>query len=309
DGLSVTEFRGDYGFEKFIARGGVASDEDLIRFLADTLMPGIGSFLLKMAGFGCSTISVESGEDGYYFGRNFDWSECDKQILFSYPDKGYASVSTVNIGFIQSAVGNMSIPENVLKMAALYTPLDGMNEKGLCVAVNMIEDDATIDQNTDKPDVTTTTAVRLLLNKAADTKEAVELLKDYDMHASFGYMVHFAIADAKGDAVAAEYIDDELVITETPVLTNFYVSEGKKYGIGTEQSHERFDVLKEKLSGGEEVQMTRAQVRDALEAASKKNFSDTERTEWSIVYDQKNLNAQYYNREDFEKGYLVEIRK
>nr|MCR5650793.1 DUF4775 domain-containing protein [Lachnospiraceae bacterium] len=47
DGLSVTEFRGDYGFEKFIARGGVASDEDLIRFLADTLMPGIGSFLLK----------------------------------------------------------------------------------------------------------------------------------------------------------------------------------------------------------------------------------------------------------------------
>ena len=38
-----------------------------------------------------------------------------------------------------------------------------MNEKGLAVSVNMIRDNASINQNTDKPDLTTTTAVRLLL--------------------------------------------------------------------------------------------------------------------------------------------------
>lgn len=61
-----------------------------------------------------------------------------------------------------------------------------MNEAGLAVSVNMIQDSATIEQNTNKPDITTTTAIRLLLNKAANVEEALELLRQYDMHASMG---------------------------------------------------------------------------------------------------------------------------
>lgn len=57
--------------------------------------------------------------------------------------------------------------DEMLTLAALYAPLDGMNEKGLCVSVNTIQDSAAISQDTDKPDITTTTAVRLLLNRAA----------------------------------------------------------------------------------------------------------------------------------------------
>lgn len=119
-----------------------------------------------------------------------------------------------------------------LVYAALYAPLDGMNEKGLAVSVNMIQDAATIAQDTEKPDITTTTAIRLLLNKAATVDEALELLKQYDLHASFGMMIHFAIADNSGRGVAVEYIDNEMVVSETPVVTNFYLAEGDKQGVG-----------------------------------------------------------------------------
>ena len=37
--------------------------------------------------------------------------------------------------------------DKVRTMAALYAPLDGMNEKGLAVSVNMIQDSATISQD------------------------------------------------------------------------------------------------------------------------------------------------------------------
>lgn len=45
--------------------------------------------------------------------------------------------------------------------AALYAPLDGMNEKGVAISVNMIQDSAVIDQNTEKPDITTMCRTKL----------------------------------------------------------------------------------------------------------------------------------------------------
>ena len=103
---------------------------------------------------------------------------------------------------------NQLLKQNDVRvMAALYAPLDGMNEKGLAVSVNMIQDAASINQSTDKPDLTTTTAVRLLLNKAASVDEALVLLQQYDLHGSMGMMVHFALADTTGRGVVVEYID------------------------------------------------------------------------------------------------------
>ncbi|MDE5597465.1 MAG: linear amide C-N hydrolase, partial [Lachnospiraceae bacterium] len=165
----------------------------------------------------------------------------------------------------------------------------------------MIQDGATIGQNTEKPDITTTTAVRLMLDQAATVEEALELLGQYDLHASMNYMVHFAIADSSGNSAAVEYIDNEMVVIETPVLTNFYLAEGEKQGIGTQQSHTRFEILTELLT--EKQTMTQVQVRDALDSVSKDNFGEFESTEWSIIFDQSALTATYYHREDFENSY------
>lgn len=46
-----------------------------------------------------------------------------------------------------------------LAVAAPFAPMDGMNEKGLCVAVLMIQDSPGFRQDTGKPDLTTTMAV------------------------------------------------------------------------------------------------------------------------------------------------------
>ena len=48
-------------------------------------------------------------------------------------------------------------------LAAPYTCMDGINEKGLVVADLMAGDKENTQQDTEKPDLTTTTAIRLLL--------------------------------------------------------------------------------------------------------------------------------------------------
>ena len=306
-GFSAVRFEGEDGLENFLHQGGAESDREVLQFLTETIVGSAGGLSFEGGAFGCSTISVENTEGGYYFGRNFDWNKCDAMMVASYPSDGYASFSTVNVDFVRQGTGFASrfLSDEVLTAAALYAPLDGMNEKGLCVSVNMIQDNDTISQNTEKPDITTTTAIRLLLNRAADADEAVELLGQYDFHASMGYMVHLAIADSTGRSVAVEYINNEMNVIETPILTNFYLSEGEKNGIGTSQSHTRFEILEQTLE--ESATMDSGQMRDALSSVSKGNFGEFESTEWSVVFDQSALTAEYYHREDYGSSYAFTL--
>ncbi len=304
NGFSVVRYDGDYGFDRFLSGGGASSDEEVMDFLSENLLSGMGLGFLENI-FGCSTISVKDANGSALFGRNFDWENCEAMVVLSHPESGYASLSTVNVDFIsQGGLAGMARKEDEIKTkAALYAPLDGMNEKGLAVSVNMIQDSSSIEQNTDKPDITTTTAIRLLLDRAATVEEALKLLEEYDMHASMGMMVHFALADTTGKSVAVEYVNNEMVVAETPVLTNFYLAEGEKHGIGTEQSHTRYDMLMERLKQNET--MNEAEVRDALGSVSKGNFGDSLSTEWSIVFNQTEGKATYYHRENYKDGYVI----
>jgi predicted choloylglycine hydrolase len=180
-----------------------------------------------------------------------------------------------------------------------------MNDKGLAVSVNMIQDSASISQDTGKPGLTTTTAVRLLLDKAANVEEAMELLRQYDLHASMGMMVHFALADSAGRSVAVEYIGNEMSVIETPVVTNFYLTPGEKYGIGTSQSHTRYETLTNLLE--KSPVLTPEGIRDALSSVSKGNFGEFESTEWSIVMDLANRTARYYHRENYDNSWLFAL--
>ncbi|MCH5197255.1 MAG: linear amide C-N hydrolase [Oscillospiraceae bacterium] len=302
-GLSHTRYSGDYKFEKFLSEGGAESDNEVIAFLAENL---IGNALLSFGAnnFGCSAFSAKGG-NGYYFGRNFDWYNCNALIVEAYPENAYSSISTVNIDFI--GLGANMLSDQILTLAAIYAPIDGMNEKGLCVSVNMVEDNESVNQKTSKPDITTTTAVRLLLDKAATVDEAIALLKQYDMHASKGLTVHFAVADANGKCVAVEYLNSEMIVTETPVVTNFYFAEGPKNGKGTQQSHERYEKLMRTIS--EKASFTANDVMSALESVSKHNYHDGETTEWSAVFNQSTGEAIYCHRENYSKRYTFNINR
>jgi len=308
DGLYSMEYKGDYRLDDFLEQGGVADDLAVAEFVIQDVFHGLLPVDLRGGSFGCSTISARTPEGETVFGRNFDWNHCNALIMQSKPPTGYASISTVNMDFIQTSAGFLLdlLPDNIKTIAALYAPLDGMNEKGLCVAVNMISDNTTIEQNSNKPDITTTTAIRLLLDKAANVEEAIALLQQYDMHASMGMMVHFAISDVSGKSVAVEYINNEMVVTETPVLTNFYVSEGKKYGIGSAQSHERYDILTKVLFDNDNI--TTEQMKNALDSVSKDNFNEYEATEWSIIFNQTSGEVTYYHRENYQNGYTFDIK-
>lgn len=306
-GFSAVRYDGDYGFDLFLEQGGADSDQAVLQFLNNNIFKENSGLQMGGDAFGCSTVSVKNANGGYFFGRNFDWQTCDALVVTSYPQEGYASISTVNLGFIRQGAGSAAnmLTDEMLTIAALYAPLDGMNEKGLCVSVNMIQDNTTIRQDTGKADITTTTAIRLMLDKAATVEEALELLRQYDLHASFNYMIHFAIADSEGNSAAVEYIDNEMVVTETPILTNYYLADGEKQGIGTSQSHTRFEILEKTLE--EHPSMTAQQVRDALDSVSKDNFDEFESTEWSIVFDQSALTSTYYHRENYKVGYAFRI--
>ena len=311
DGFSAVRYDGDYGFDEFLSQGGASSDGEVVKYLADNLLSGLDLGDLLGSVFGCSTISVQSPEGNALFGRNFDWNNCEAMVVAAYPENGYASLSTVNMDFITknvSGVVSMALRlDEVKTLAALYAPLDGMNEVGLGVSVNMIQDSAAIEQNTNKPDITTTTAIRLILDKAANVDEALELLSQYDLHGSMGMMIHFAIADSTGRSVAVEYVNNEMIVVETPVLTNFYLAGGEKNGRGTEQSHERYNILMRQLD--EAPAMTTADVRDALDSVSKDNFGEFESTEWSIVMNLSTGEARYYHRENYSQSYIVQFEK
>lgn len=54
-------------------------------------------------------------------------------VVSAHPDSGYASISTVNMDFIQQGTGGGVVglalqADKVCTIAALYAPLDGMNE-------------------------------------------------------------------------------------------------------------------------------------------------------------------------------------
>lgn len=103
-------------------------------------------------------------------------------------------------------------------------------------------------------------------------------------------MVHFAIADAEGNAVAVEYIANKMSVIETPIVTNFYLTPGEKYGVGTEESKQRYELLNGFLAEGHPADME--EMRDALDRVSKHNFDSAfASTEWSIVYDQYGLRS------------------
>lgn len=82
-----------------------------------------------------------------------------------------------------------------------------------------------------------------------------------------------------------------------------------KYGIGTKQSHQRFEVLEKNINEAAEKNLYADEKSMAaiLESVSKHNYNEFESTEWSVVFDQKNLSATYYHREHYGKNWKFNI--
>lgn len=306
--LYTMTYDGDYGIDEFIAQGGASNDGELIQFVVNRIMKGL-PITIDLPDLACSTFNATTPEGDALFGRNFDLSFSPGMLVRTDSADGYASVSMVNLGFL--GYGEDKLPEDLVSslttLAAPYAPLDGMNEAGLAVGVLLIDTDPT-DQQTDKVDITTTTAIRMMLDSCATVDEAVALLEQYDMHSSANSCYHFQIADASGASVVVEYIGNEMSVLEPgdattmgalsgaagvtyQAATNFLLTPGE-YDFGHGQ--DRYETLMSTLSAASGV-LAEDEAMDLLAAVAQEphlnSRGEESATQWSVVYNLDDLTA------------------
>lgn len=309
DGFYSMEYKGDYGFDEFIDRGGVSSDDELIAYIIESLYHNMYEVEVAGGRYGCSTLRATTEDGTVLFGRNFDYNSRKSMVVTTTPKNGYKSISTCNIEFLgmRDSWEPKDFLNKMMAVASVYAPVDGMNEKGVCVAVLSVSDGTMTNQNTDKPDITTTSAVRLILDKAASVDEAVELLKSYDMHSSINSQFKFALTDSTGKSVAVEYINNEMNVINVDACSNFYQIPGEYYGIGLDGPCPRYAKLMEGYES-KEGKMTEDEMMNTMASASQKYFHHNN-TQWTAVFNTKDLTVTYCYFEDYEKKYYFDLGK
>ena len=236
-------YQADYGLDKLLAQG-ISDDRELIDFLISHLLKGI-PVNIKVPELGCTTFVASTPEGSRLFARNLDLPPAPSMVVRTEPKGGYASISMANLSFLGFEDGYL--PEGLIKsfpaLAAPYVPLDGINEKGLAVAVLMLDQTPTR-QETGKKGITTTVAIRMMLDKAASVQEAVALLQQYDMKASADSDYHFHLADSSGDSLVVAYVDNQMQLIPAERAANFMLAPGD-FDFGT--GHDRYQKAGEGL--------------------------------------------------------------
>lgn len=285
-GMYRMTYYGDYGFEEFL-KTGANCDGDIEAFVTRRLLKGL-PIDLGVTGDGCTAFTVKDEAGHVLFGRNFDFGYAPSLQVFTAPDHGYASVSTVNLtfaGYSEEHLPDDSLPGRFLTLAAPFLPFDGMNEKGLAIALLAVPE-AQAPYDPDRVTLNTTTAIRLVLDKASTVDEAVELLRQYNLYFSGDIDCHFLIADASGHSVIVEYWAGELQVVEGvgeyQIASNFIAYQGLNIGEGYTE-FERYDAIRNAIeeNGGT---LNRTQALPLLADVGIWD-GETDKLQWSVLYD------------------------
>jgi hypothetical protein len=283
-GMFQMTYYGDYGFDDFLTVG-ATSDSDIEAFVTKRLLKGL-PIDLGVTGAGCTVFVTQNEKGETLFGRNFDFSYAPSLQLFTTPANGYASVSTVNLtfaGYSEDNLPNGLSFDSFLTLAAPYLPFDGMNEKGVAIALLAVPE-ASLENDENKITLNTTTAIRLVLDYAANIDEAVALLRQYNIYFSGGINCHFLIADAGGKSVLVEYYDGQLQTTTTEdnyqIASNFIAYNGINIGEGFDE-FERYDKVKAAI----EINgfLSEAQAQKLLAEVGVYD-GNTDKLQWSVLY-------------------------
>lgn len=315
-GFFTMEYDRDYDLDDLLSTG-VSSDQELIDYIIADIFKGI-PIKIDMSDYACTTFNAVTAEGEYIFGRNFDWEYSPSLMVWTEPDNGYASISMVNLGFLSYAEDYL--PDNYfnrfLTLAAPYVPLDGINEAGLAIGVLYLETEPT-NQVTDKVDLTTTSMIRLILDRAANISEAIALLQTYDMHDSAGACYHYQIADASGASVIVEYINNEMKLiypehkdsnaVDFQMLTNFFITpDVSDIDLGTD----RYQAVEQALTASNGV-ISKEAAMQLLHDVRLENYVEEsgfiDDTQWSIVYDLTNRSMNICIGMNYQKVYSFAV--
>lgn len=298
----------DYSIENVINRG-IEDDQMMIDSMIKEVLPLL-PVTIKVPNFGCTSFSLTDMDGDVHMGRNYDFKrDTSAMLVYCTPKDGYKSVAVAALDNVSANVPDENIKKKLASLAAPFICLDGINEKGVSISVLTLDSEP-VRQNTGKPVISTTLAIRLVLDRAATTEEAVELLRSYDMYSASGRDYHFYITDASGDGRVVEYDCEsetrELVATPTEAVTNFFILYKEKalpnqkngiYGHGRERYDAVMKVLEE-----EKGNYTNDTVWTAMKSAAQNpNPVDvTSNTQWSVSYNNTDLTAEIVIRRNWE---------
>ncbi len=269
-------------------------------------------------GFACSTFNAKNPDGDYLLGRNFDYKAAPCLVCWTSPENGYKSVSVVDTMFFVHGTKYFSMSKaksHLRSMAAPYTGMDGINEKGFSIAVLQVRATPT-KQNTGKKPVITTVAIRAALDKCATVEEGIKLFASYDMQDLLGVNYHYQLADANGNSAIIEYIDNKMVVIsqeegmENLMVTNYFLTPGGDNTKG--KGYDRYEKIESTLKAKNGV----ITEDDAMQLLSEVALNYQHKTLkhmvialWSVVYNCNEKSMLLCAGMDYSKKYKFYLDK
>ena len=331
--LYKMDFKASYDLDDVISKD-IASNADLLRYITGRIGKGI-PIKMKSAQvadedgelatvFNCTSFQAAKADGGgYWYGRNYDYFKNPTMVTVSHPRKGYASIAVSDMSHFGYSLEKLptSLKDKVNSLSAIYTPLDGINEKGLCTSIMALPKMAA-QQESGKHKVGTTIIMRLWLDRCATVQEALDLAASLDIRhdATVGSGYHYMIADANGDCAVLEFDMNDgwksMVVRksegENSMLVTNHLLSGKYYttepdmSVGNVYSHSwwRYETAGNYLRERNGT-LTFDEAMECLGLVHWKDLvwetGTVEDTQYTCVYDQQNTTLDLRNWNDYDK--------
>ena len=294
DGIYSIDYKADYKLDECI-EADINGFDGMVRWGVENLLYGVPAQVNREA-FRCSSFAVISPEGSHLCGRNMDYPETDTLVVHTTPEDGYESISLADLSAAGIGTGaDMDINDpkaRVILLAAPYLIGDGVNEKGLVVTSLGIDDlPGTVD--TAKHDLLLNVAVRVLLDRCADTEEAVAMLGDFDIYMPLDHGAHLFISDRNGNSVVVEWLDGNMYVVPADKVTNFPLYD-PDYSLDNDG---RYATMVSAMEDGRTF--TRKEAMQLLDDVSQPNW-----TRWSAVYDLDAFEAVVCVNEKYDRVYV-----
>ena len=335
-------FSGDYFFDEFLSQGGASNDAELISFVTRSITKGIIPMHIKTSSIACSAFTADTQSGDRVFGRNYDFSATTTAIVYTDPGEGrHASYSTIDLSFLGLDADKdvETIGQKFLTLAAPYVPLDGINDAGVACGIFMSyqgEGKGTpTDTQTDRPDITSTTLLRLILDYADSVEDAVALAQQYDLHDSASSCFHYMVADSTGRSAILEWVgtdadhdadgaqrqlnvlwNDTDALSDSAdwqVVTNFIKTPGYYDGTSAEMKGlDRYEHLAAALRETDGIVADRDAAMDLLASVGRRTWNNDDsnsNTVHSVVYDLTDKSVLWVGNEHYgEEAYTFEFQ-
>jgi hypothetical protein len=252
----------------------------------------------------CSTVALHAPGGHAFFGRNFDWMHDACLIVRVHKDGVPTTLSVIDLHYLNLDRDDLeatSILERIPLLFAPYYLQDGMNQYGVAVS-DMSVDGVKAPHDDQKPNVIHSTAMRLILDYAKTADEAIDILKQYNIH-YVGTTCHLMIADATGKSAVVEFIDGKMEVTPGneywQVCTNHQICDASEEH--SNQTCDRYRTASEQLAKASAAAGPE-DVMKVMEAVSKQDW-----TMWSSVYDLTDHTLRFAYRRHFDKPYACAL--